>query len=161
MFFILVVVVFVVILNFNTRWWRETVNKNDAYYIEYSELESNGLVLNALNNYRNDNLLAGPLDGLLNIVANMPLAGNQNAYLPWSYRVPAFNKDFKYLIYENPPSFVYFTPSGNHYMLLRNELSDKYTKLIKSDGSETNLYILNSEINNRSNKSWQRVRELN
>lgn len=143
----------------NTAWWRETKDKMEEHFIQYGEIQSLGSALNKLK-LENDRFLVGPLEGLLNIASELPVAGRQNAYLDWSYRSEESRRNLNSLMNDNPPTFVYFPEGGPYFDLLEPILNLKYTRLERFDGGLTYAYILNSEINKRSKKQWQEFEDL-
>jgi hypothetical protein len=143
----------------NTTWWRESKDKMEEHFIQYGEIQSLGSALNKLK-LGNDKLLVGQLEGLLNIVSELPIAGSQNAYLNWSFRSEESRKNLTNLMNNNPPTFIYFTEDGPYFDLLKQYLHNQYTRLQRFDGGVTYAYMLNSEINKRTQDQWKGFEDL-
>lgn len=143
----------------NTAWWREQKDKASEHFIQYGDIQSLGSALNKLKT-QDDKFMVGPLDGLFNIAADIPIAGKQNAYLDWSYRSEKSRNDFNKLLTNTPPTFVYFPKEGDYFQALTPYLENKYTQLQRYDGGLTNAYMLNSEIHKRTNQQWQEYQSL-
>lgn len=146
-------------LFFNTIWWKENINKTDEHFIQYGDLESLGTALKIIK-LENDKLLVGQLEGLLNIFANIPVAGRQNAYLDWSFQSEESKSYILSLMKNSPPTFIYFPPGGLYFNLLTPYLNNDYTQIQRGDGNPTNAYVLSSQINKRSKQQWKDYKSL-
>ncbi len=139
----------------STKWWREKTDKNTDHYVQYSELETVSYVLSKLK-LQGDTLWVSPLDGMVNIISDIPLADRQNAHLPWAYRSPVLRNEFQNMIQHNPPTFIlFYNPNDEYYLYMQPYLENEYTNFVKKDGKPTSLYIINSRISKRSSKQWK------
>lgn len=146
-------------LFFNTTWWREKVDKTNEHFIQYGDIQSLGSALNIIK-LDNDKLLVGQLEGLLNIFADIPVAGRQNAYLGWSFQSNESKTYFIKMMDSSPPTFIYFPPGGPYFNLLASHLQNDYTQIQRGNGNPTNAYILTSQINKRSKQQWRDYENL-
>jgi len=157
-----IMLLFTMLLINNTIWWRESVNTNkfDDHYIQYGDEESVAMAITSIKN-ENDTLLAGPQSGLINIFSNTDLGTKKTAYLDWSFSSPTLKEDFHNTMENSPPTFVYFPTTSNAYSVaLQPYLNSKYTRIQRSFGSETNLYVLSTSIDNHSQEQWKHFSDL-
>lgn len=146
----------------SSAWWRESTlfDKWNEHFIQYGDDESIGMAISAIK-ADNDTLLAGEQNGFINITADVPLATRQTAYLSWAYRSPALKDEFNSVLTISPPAFIFFPQSGNPYFLaLKSTLDEKYIRIQRTFGGDTNLYILATEINKRSPDEWRKFSDL-
>lgn len=161
-FTVIMVISGVALLVNGTKWWRESVSfdKFNEHFIQYGEDESIGMAIAAIKK-KGDTLLAGTQSSFINIFADIPLATRQTAYLAWAYRSPTLRNEFNSILEKSPPTFVYFPESNNpYYLALIPILKEKYTRIQRSFGGNTNLYFLSSEIGNRTPEQWKRFLDL-
>lgn len=156
LFSVLFAAIVVTLLISNTRWWQEKKDKMNEHFIQYGEIQSLGSALNALK-LNGDNLLAGPLEGLMNISSDIPLAGRQTAYLGWIWRSETFRDEFHNMMRDTPPTFIYFPAPPAE---LQSYLINYYTRFLRKDGGKTDTYIFTSEITRRSTNQWKEFEEL-
>lgn len=143
-------------------WWLESglFTKTNEHFISYGESESIAMALAAIKN-PGDELLAGPQEGLINLAATIPSATRQTAYLDWAYRVPRLRQEFTDKINLAPPTFIYFPESTNQFFLaLKPLLATKYTRINRTFGDKTDLYISTKNLSLISDGQWQMFRSL-
>jgi len=150
----------VVIFALSIGWWLEAVktDKLNEHYINYGDEESLGMALAAIKN-KDDTLLAGP-QSFLNLASDIPLATRQTAYLPWSWQVPELNNELTVTMRISPPTFIFFPEMNNpYYYFLAPILQEKYKRIERTFGSQTDLYILanKTDINSRQ---WDEFKRL-
>jgi len=150
----------VVIFALSIGWWLEAVktDKLNEHYINYGDEESLGMALAAIKN-KDDTLLAGP-QSFLNLASDIPLATRQTAYLPWSWQVPELNNELTVTMRISPPTFIFFPEMNNpYYYFLAPILEEKYKRIERTFGSQTDLYILanKTDINSRQ---WDEFKRL-
>ena len=143
-------------------WWKESAlfDKWNEHFIQYGDDESIGMAISAVKANGNT-LLAGEQNGFINITAGVPLATRQTAYLSWGYRSPALRNEFESVLKKSPPTFIFFPQSGNPYfMALKQTLDEKYIRIQRTFGGNTNLYMLATEMNKRSPDEWRKFSDL-
>ena len=143
----------------NTAWWRENKDKLEEHFIQYGDIESLGSALDKLK-LENDKFLVGQLEGLLNIASGLPVAGKQNAYLDWSFQSEESRRNLTDLMNNRSPTFIYFPEGGPYFTLLKPYLEGQYTRLQRFDGGLTYAYMLNSEMNKRTQQQWNEYESL-
>lgn len=143
-----------IIITVSAVWWSEArkTDKLNEHFINYGDEESIGMALAAIKN-EGDKLLAGP-QSFLNLASGIPLATRQTAYLPWSFQVPELMIELIEIMESSPPTFIYFPESNNpYYNYLDSYLQQKYSRIKRSFGSQTDLYMLNDSISDNS-RQW-------
>jgi hypothetical protein len=137
----------------NMGWFWESKDKVSEHNIQYGEQQAFASALEVLKDSE-DRLLTGADGyGYINMVSGLPLADRQNFHLDWSYRVPKLRAEFKEMIINNPPEFIYFkTNSSDYYKELT--LEDNYVELLRGDSSATNLYIHKTKAQSISENQW-------
>mgnify|MGYP001606008280 CR=1 FL=1 len=149
-------VIGIVLIANSSIWWRESAlfDKWNEHFIQYGDNESIGMAISAIK-LNGDTLLAGEQNGFINITAGVPLATRQTAYLSWGYRSPDLKNEFESVLKNSPPVFIFFPQSGNPYfMALKQTLDEKYIRIRRTFGGDTNLYMLATEVSKRTPEEW-------
>jgi len=149
------------VLVVNTRWWGGTNDKMNENYIQYDKFQSVGSAIKSIKD-DDDTLLVGPLHGFIYVMADTPMAGRQNAYLPWAYRSPALRKEFEDMMKKRAPSFIYFSEdrSNPYYVALESNYLVDYERIDRVDGGKTDLNISKGFISDENKIDWKRFEEL-
>lgn len=156
--FILTIFIILFLLIGNMSWAGEKKDKVSEHNIQYGEQQA---FINALSilKIKEDRLLTGADGyGYINMVSQLPLAGRQNFYLDWAYRVPKLRGEFELMMKESPPEFIYFKRGSSDYYDQLG-LNDNYINLVRADSSLTDLYILKDSAVKMSGDQWQRLEE--
>lgn len=143
-------------------WWTESRNfsRSTEYFVQYSPEESIGFAINAIKQPE-DTLLSGPQKSFINLFADIPQATSQTAYLPWSFKSPLMQDEFKTVLIKNPPTFVYFPKSDNPYFeMLSVFLQKDYLQIKRTTGETTDLYMLKTRIDRPTPAQWQNFRNF-
>lgn len=136
----------IALVSVGTTWWRESGNNEETFYIQYGEVESVGSILRVVKQ-KGDRLLAGELDGYLNITSGIPLADRQNAHLEWSYTSPKLRSEFEERVLSDLPAFIYYPPNeSGYYHSLAPLLKTEYVRVKRSDGGDSHLYVLKERV---------------
>lgn len=156
-----IAVVLVLLATNNFSWASERVDKLRERDINYGTYQG---VANAIITIKNpgDALLTGPNgSGYLNLLTDLPLAGRQNFHLNWAWRSPKLQAQFKQLMAERPPTFIYFQhdEASDYYRYLKPTLEKDYYRLLRADGRETDLYFRQDAAAQRTPSQWQELAE--
>ncbi|MBP7740852.1 hypothetical protein KA089_01565 [Candidatus Woesebacteria bacterium] len=140
----------------NLQWVWEKRDKLSDYYIKYDTFQAYGNALKTIKN-DGDTLITGPNGvGYLNMMAGIPIFGKQNFHLEWSYRVPYLRDYWLDMMENEPPTFIFFNlENSSHSQILKPILDQKYTMLKRSDGSDTQLYILINALKKITREQWK------
>ncbi len=147
--------VFLVLIN-NLQWVWEKRDKLTDYYIKYDTFQAYGNALKIIKN-DGDSLMTGPNGvGYLNMMSGIPIFGKQNFHLEWSYRVPYLRDYWLEMMENEPPTFIFFNlENSSHSQILKPILDQKYIMLKRSDGSDTQLYILKNALKKITYEQWR------
>ncbi len=125
----------------NGDYYKKRDFMND-FYINYSESEKYGRIINALKNNQ-DRLLVIPNDPLIYYLTNIKPPIRINEYYGWTQKIPEDNKKLINLFKNSPPEFV--VNIGNTNGLDKNNFLEKYVL----DNLEKN-YIVLKHLNENS-----------
>ena len=132
------------------------------YQTAYSSFQRTAEVINLFRR-EGDRLFAGPLHGYMNILTDTGLYTRFNAHLNWVYRNPQTDIDFRKLIENDSPEFIYFpkSPDNAFYQTsYETGLFDRYQQVWDTNGGFTHLYISNFVVEQRLESAKYTLKEL-
>ena len=151
---------FALIIVNNIVWLTERPDKLSEYYINYDPYQSTANAIRAIKE-PGETLLTGPDGaGLVNILAEVSLADRQNFHLPWSWRSPQLQAEFKQMMNERPPTYVYFQVKDNgYYNYMKPILDAEYLPLLRPDGAESLLLVRKDKLNRLNDQQIKSLAE--
>ena len=150
---------FLLIVSANT-WALEKKDRLIEHNINYSLFQTYGDAIKKISG-PGDTLLTGADGaGFMNQVANLPFADRQNFHLEWSYRSPKLQTEFRTMLEEKAPTFIFFTPNtSSHYSLLKEKINNDYIELQKDNCgcscANSNLFMHRNKLETITENQWQ------
>lgn len=145
-----------------TPWIFEKQDKLNEHFINYGGFQSQASLIQALKS-PGETLLTGPNgDGYINLVADIPFAGNELFHLAWAWRSPKIRQDYLTMLEQNPPTYVIFPEDGENgfEQSLRPKLEAEYTRLLRLDGNRTDFMILTSKLDSLTAEQKEKMELL-
>ncbi|MCX7589713.1 MAG: hypothetical protein N2Z85_02115 [Patescibacteria group bacterium] len=163
---ILFLIIFIIIINAsfsifkNKNFYQKRDFLND-FYINYSESEKYGRIINVLKD-KNDKLLVLPNDPLIYYLTNIFPPIKITEYYVWMDKIPEEKERLKKLFEKNQPEFIINTGLKNdHYSeKITNYYLEKNYINIKHLNEKSKLFIHKNKINKITKDNIKKAEEL-